>query len=236
MDKQKILFIDIETAPHLSYVWEKWETNVIAFKEYGYLLCYAYKWLGDKKVTAVGGSKMSTKKLVESLYKLFNEAEIIVAHNGDSFDIKMANQYFIKEGFSPPHQYKTVDTKKLAKSKFRFVSNKLDDLGDYLGLGRKINTGGFELWQGCMNGNQKAWKKMLEYNRQDVALLEKVYNKLVPWCKHPIVHVLGSGCRVCGGKSLQQRGWMYQDSGKSKRKKFSCNSCGRWSLGELQKN
>jgi uncharacterized protein YprB with RNaseH-like and TPR domain len=231
----KVLLLDIETTPHTAFVWEKWETNVIAFKDYGSLLCYSYKWLGEKETHVVGLNTMKPRALIHSLYCLFNEAEIIVAHNGDSFDIKMANQYFIKEGFSPPHNYKTIDTKKLAKEKFRFVSNKLDDLGDYLGLGRKIQTGGFDLWQGCMNGDRKAWKKMLEYNKQDVDLLEKIYMKLRPWCRHPNLNVKKgiNKCPVCQSNRLHSRG--LQINGLQRYKRYQCQDCGRWSRGEIDK-
>jgi len=228
----KVLLFDIETSPHLSYTWGKWEQNVIEFKEYGDLLCYSYKWLGQDKVTAVGLNTKTKRELIHSLYCLFNEADIIIAHNGNSFDIKMANQYFIRAGFNPPHTYKTIDTKKLAKEKFRFVSNKLDDLGDYLGLGRKIQTGGFELWKGCMENKRESWKKMLEYNKQDVVLLERVYLKLRPWCTHPNMNLKRgvNKCPVCQSNHLQSRGYRMTVSGKYTR--YQCQDCGRWCQGE----
>ena len=231
----KILLLDIETKPHLGYVWQKYDQNVIAFKEYGSLLSYSYKWLGEDKVYAVGLNTKTPRQLIHSLYCLFNEAEIIIAHNGDSFDIKMANQYFIREGFNPPHTYKTIDTKKLAKEKFRFVSNKLDDLGDYLGLGRKVQTGGFELWLGCMKNEKASWKLMLDYNKQDVLLLEKVYMRLRPWCKHPNLN-LNKGinkCPVCQSNKLQSRGFQFNATNKYHR--YQCMECGKWSRGDVEK-
>jgi hypothetical protein len=231
----KVLLIDLETAPHLAYVWQKWETDVIDFKTYGYLLCYAYKWLGEKDIKSVGLNTNTYSQMVKSLHKLFDEADVIVAHNGDSFDIKMANQYFIELGLLPPSTYKTIDTKKLAKEKFRFVSNKLDDLGDYLGLGRKINTGGFELWKGCMKGDRQSWKKMLEYNRRDVELLEKVYLRLRPWCKHPNFNIKKgvNKCPVCQSSRLQSRGLQLNQTTRYKR--YQCQDCGKWSRGEIDK-
>lgn len=231
----KILLFDIETTPHLSYTWGKYEQNVIAFKEYGDLLCYSYKWLGEDKIHAVGLNTMTKRQLIHSLWCLFNEAEIIIAHNGDSFDIKMANQYFIRAGLKPPETYKTIDTKKLAKKTFRFVSNKLDDLGDYLGIGRKINTGGFELWKGCMENNRDAWKQMLAYNKRDVALLEKVYLLLRAWSPHPNLNLKNcvNKCPVCQSNNLECRGFSYKIAGKYQR--YQCRDCGRWSLGEKVK-
>ena len=34
----KILLLDIETSPALGYVWKKWDTNVIEFKDSWYIL------------------------------------------------------------------------------------------------------------------------------------------------------------------------------------------------------
>jgi len=230
----KILLFDIETAPHLTYNWGKYEQDALSFKKYGHMLCYSYKWLGEKKTHSVGLNTMSESKLVKSLYDLFNKADIIIAHNGDSFDVKMANQYFIKEGLKPNNNYKTIDTKKLAKQQFKFVSNKLDDLGDYLGIGRKLQTGGFDLWLGCMEGDKKSWSKMLKYNEQDVVLLEKVYLKLRPWCKHPNLNLISNKnrCEVCQG-TLQPRGYQYNVRNRYHR--YQCKECGHSQKGELVK-
>lgn len=233
----------METSPNIGYTWGKWEQNVIEFIEESHLLCFSWKWYGENKVHALSLPDFTNYKknpnddffLVKELHKLFQEADILVAHNGKSFDWKMANMFFLKNKLPPVQEHKVVDTKLLAKSKFRFNSNKLDDLGHYLGLGRKINTGGFELWKGCLAGDMKAWKHMVKYNKQDVVLLNDVYEKLVPWCKHPMVYS-HKECLVCGSNNIHQRGWDYQNSGKSRRKRLSCKDCGRWSLGELEKN
>jgi DNA polymerase elongation subunit (family B) len=227
---------------NLAFVWEKYEQNVIAYEKEWYMLCYGYKWAGGKThvvslpdFKSYKTDKTNDKELIKSLWNLFNEADVIVGHNSNSFDIKKTNARFLYYGLPPTSPYKMVDTKVMTKSRFKFNSNKLDDLGTHLGLGQKVKTGGFDLWLGCASGDKKSWSKMIKYNRQDVDLLEKVYNKLVPWCKHPIVYTGEICCRVCGHKELQHRGWSYMDSGKSKRPKYSCKKCGRWSLGELVK-
>jgi hypothetical protein len=240
--KLKVLLYDIENTPNIGYVWGKWEQNVVEFLEESYLLCFSYKWKGDKTTKVVSQLDFKNKKnyredylIVKRLHELFEEADILVAHNGNSFDYKVANMYFLRHGLPPINERKLVDTKLMAKSKFRFNSNKLDDLGNYLGLGRKINTGGFELWTGCMKWDIPSWKLMIRYNRQDVDLLEKVYDKLLPWCKHPTVVTTLRGCRICGSNKLEYRGWSYLDSGKTKKRRFKCKECGRWGLGDCEK-
>lgn len=233
----KILLFDIETTPNISYTWGKWDQNVIEFIEEGYLLCFAWKFLGDKRVKALSindfkGNKR--KKIVVKLWELFNEADIIVAHNGNKFDIKWANRLFVFHGLTPPSSYKQVDTLLLARA-FKFNSNSLNDLGKYLKLGKKIDTGGFELWKGCMCGDEKSFKKMIKYNKQDVELLEKVYLKLRPFAKnHPkVTYKDERACPLCGSQRVIKKGIaVYNDRVVQK---WLCKNCGKWSTGETNK-
>ncbi len=48
--KTKILVFDIETSPSLGYVWGKYKQYVIEFEQEWNMLCFAYKWLGEKKI------------------------------------------------------------------------------------------------------------------------------------------------------------------------------------------
>lgn len=241
--KSKILIYDIETAPNLSYVWGQYEQNVIEHDRQWYMLCWAAKWLGEKKVytSSLPDYKLykkdpeNDKEVVLALWKMLNEADVVIAHNGVSFDNKKTNARLIAHDIKPPSPYKTVDTRLVAKRYFKFNSNRLDDLGDYLGVGRKIQTGGFELWKGCMEGDKKSWKKMLKYNRQDVKLLEEVYLKLRPWItSHPNRALLDEkvkSCPNCASTKLQRRGYM--TTRVSKFQRWCCTNCGAWSRSRL---
>lgn len=230
----KILIYDIETSPNLAYVWGKWQQDVIAFQSEWELLSWSAKWLGEKKTIDVGRNQFSEEVLVRRLHQLFDEADIVIAHNGDQFDQKMMNAKYIQFGLQPPSPYRSIDTKKVAKRYFRFNSNKLDDLGALLGLGRKVQTGGFSLWLGCMNNDTKAWKTMLRYNRQDVLLLEKVYLKLRPWIEnHPALNVIDdiqNGCPKCGSTKMHRRGTRKVNKTTTVQR-YQCQKCGGWSQG-----
>jgi hypothetical protein len=69
---------------------------------------------------------------------------------------------------------KSIDALKIARSRFAFLSNRLNDLGAYLGVGRKLPHTGFHLWRVCMQGHPKARRRMRAYNARDVTLLERV--------------------------------------------------------------
>ncbi len=149
----KILLLDIETAPSVGYVWGKYDQNVIEMERDWFVLSFAYKWLDSLGVTVRGlpdyeGYKPGAsddKKLMSDLWELLNAADIVVAHNGDSFDIKKSNARFLAHNLSPPATYKTFDTLKMAKKHFRFDSNRLNDLGKSLGIGTKVPHVGFAL-------------------------------------------------------------------------------------------
>lgn len=227
----KILFFDIETTPNLGYWWHGlWEQDIIKIKKEGSVLCFAYKWADSKQTHFVGLNRKNRKQLAKELWKIFDEADIIVAHNGDRFDIKKSNVFFLKHGLTPPSPYKTVDTRKEAKKHFMFNSNKLTDLGKFLELGEKEQTGGFSLWEGCMSGDRKAWHTMEVYNRQDVVLLEKVYKKLLPWMKSHPDTLLGE-CPKCGSDRVQSRGLSVTRKGSKSR--LHCQSCGGWHLSPM---
>lgn len=240
MSEPRIVLFDIETAPNLGYTWGKWEQNVIEFTRSWYLLSFAVKTLGDKRVKTYAlpdypgfkRDKENDKALTKELWKMMNEADIVVAHNGDNFDIKKANARFICHGLEPPAPYKTIDTLKVARRHFKFDSNKLDELGAYLKLGRKLPHTGFHLWKGCMTGDDKSWRLMRRYNARDVELLEKVYLKLRPWMtNHPNLNLYtdGSGCPSCKSNNIQRRGVSVKQNGK--RFRFQCQSCASWFYG-----
>lgn len=231
----KVLLFDIETSPNLAYVWGKYEQNVISFKKEWELLSVAWKWFDLKgaPIHCAARNNLTEKEIVLKLWTLFDNADVIIAHNGDQFDVKKVKAKFLEYGLKPPSSYKTVDTKKIAKNQFMLNSNSLDDIGNLLKIGRKKQTGGFELWLKCMAGDKKAWKKMIAYNKQDVALLEKVYLKVRPWLpNHPDVYsVVGRNkvCPTCGSKKLNLRGFRYTKTGRTQ--KLNCLDCGSWTQG-----
>lgn len=240
--KAKVLLFDIETAPSLGWFWQMYDTNIIEVKEHGYMLSFSAKWLGESKVYTYsladfsGHKAWSTndKKLVQKLSEMIAEADIVVAHNGDRFDIPTTNTRLIVNGFKPLTPTRTVDTLKVARSKFNFLSNRLDDLGNFLGVGRKLPHTGKNLWFKCMANDASAWKTMRRYNEQDVRLLEAVYLKLRPWMtNHPNLNIYNQtdcSCRACGSSRIQRRGYDYTNV--SVRQKFVCLDCGAWSRGK----
>jgi hypothetical protein len=246
----KIAFIDIETSPIIGYTWAMWETNVLAVIEPVKVICCGWKWLGDKHVTVRAlpdygnyiGGVVDDRDLVADVWGVLDEADVVIAHNGDSFDCKVLNARFIANNLTAPSDYKTIDTLKVAKKYFKFASNSLNELGLYLNEGKKAPTGGFETWTKCMAGDPVAWDRMKKYNVQDVDLLERVYLRLRPFIgNHPNLNTIAPvklktsefACSSCQSLNTTKRGFSVTKVGKYQR--YSCQSCGSWSSGPYEK-
>jgi hypothetical protein len=228
----KILLLDIETAPNLAYVWGIWEQNVGLNQliKSDYMLCWSAKWLDSDTMHYASRQSDTAKQMLTPLHKLLDEADAVVHYNGRKFDIPWINREFVLQGMSPPAPYKQIDLLQTVKATFRFASNKLDYISKALGLGEKADTGGFELWLGCIKNDAKSWAKMQTYNIQDVLLLEKLYYKLRPWIKgHTNYSMYNTGqlvCPHCGSTRVHKRGFAFTLA--SKYQRYQCASCKTW--------
>jgi uncharacterized protein YprB with RNaseH-like and TPR domain len=242
MRKIKILFYDVETSPNLGWTWQKYEQNVIAFEKERELLSYAYSWLGDKKVHFDSRKgERSDKRLITNLKDLLESADIVVAHNGDAFDNKVAKTRMLFHRMKPLRILCSVDTKKVAKLYFNFNGNGLDDLSRFLSLGKKLPNKGFEMWKGCMENDPTSWREMERYNKHDIVLLKKAYRRMQPWIEnHPNVtrmlrpYLTDIGvCPRCGTKDVVKRG--IRGTARSVQQQWHCRRCFRWFLSRLPK-
>lgn len=242
--QMKILLFDIETAPSKAYVWNMWQENTNRDKliKDGYVLCYAAKWLNSDGMMVdalpfYNDYKSNTEydyHVVRSLYNLLNSADIVIGHNVRRFDMSVLRTRALYYDLKPLSHTKEIDTLQIAKSLFKFPSNRLDAIGDYLDIGRKVQHEGFNLWRKCLESDLKAWDKMIEYNEGDVHLLEKVYLKLRAWDKrHPNVSVFTSGnrCNVCGSEKITQNGNSWTNL--SVFESYQCDDCGHWNRGRV---
>lgn len=234
---QKVLFLDIETAPIKAFVWGLFDQNVALNQIHAdwHLLSWAAKWQGEKEVMYQDQraikDKANDKKLTLSAWKLIDDADVIVTQNGKKFDIKKLNARFIEHSLPPPSSFRQIDTLQLAKKHFAFTSNKLEYLTETLNTKytkqKHKRYPGFELWKECLNGNLKAWADMEKYNKYDVLALEELYNKLIPW--DTSVRINSTACN-CGTNNWDKAGRRYTNAGIYQRLK--CRSCGAETRGE----
>lgn len=232
----KILMIDIETAPNVAFVWGLFNQNIgiNQMVEAGRTLCFAAKWYGKKGLAFSSEWGDGREDMVQTAWDLFDEADIICHYNGTKFDVPTLNKEFVLEGLMPPSPFRQIDLLPVVRRQFRFTSNKLDYVSQQLGIGKKTSHQGFGLWVEVLNGVPKALKHMEKYNKQDVVLLEELYETLLPWLQRtPNLGVYTGGdahsCIRCNADNshLIKRGYVYLQAGKYQR--YCCASCGGWS-------
>lgn len=242
----KVLIFDIETAPLRAFVFQKsvWGGNVTddqVISEW-FMLCWSAKWLFNDNVMSArltGKEAVSEddSRIVKELWKLLDEADIVVAHNAVGFDVPNMNTRLILNGLPPTTPYQIIDTKQVAKRQFGFTHNSLNALAKVFGLDPKMETD-FELWKKCVDGDDKSLRYMEEYNKGDVTLLEDVYLKLRPWIKaHPNLGLYVESsepvCPNCGSKELTPVTDKFYYTTTSKYQLFRCE-CG--AFGRIKTN
>jgi DNA polymerase elongation subunit (family B) len=237
MTKRKRLYFDLESSPNIGFFWEAgYKKNIDSsniIKERG-IICICYKWEDAKDVHALQWDhKQNDKRMLEAFIKVANEADELVGHNGDRFDLAWIRTRCLFHGLSMFPKYTTIDTLKIARQKFKFNSNKLNYIADFLGFGQKIKTD-FSLWRNIvLNKDPKAMADMIKYCKKDVVLLEKVHKELAKHMEAKTHYgvVFGAhrgSCPECGSDELVKQRDRVLASG-LRRIIYKCNTCGKYS-------
>lgn len=233
--QKKRLFFDIETSPNIGFFWQSgYKLNIPyqnIIKERA-IICICYKWEGDDKVYSLNwDGKQDDKVLLQKFIEVANEAQEIVGHNGDKFDLPWVRTRCLLHDIPMFPSYNTIDTLKQARSKFRFNSNCLDYIAHYLGIGGKTATG-FSLWKEItLNNDREALKVMVEYCKNDVILLEQIYNHLANHFPHKTHYGALNGnkysCPECGSTELIFSKKRYSATGIEKIQ-MQCKDCHKY--------
>jgi DNA polymerase elongation subunit (family B) len=169
MSTPRVLVYDIETAPMLGYVWSLWENDVALNQLHSdwCILSWSAKWLNDDYVyyddQRSGISEKNEKRMLKGLWKMLDEADAVITHNGKRFDEKKLNARFLALGLKPIGKKLHIDTKQIASQNFAFTSNKLEYLTDKFCVEFKkrkhAKFPGFKLWKECLAKlHGKRWK------------------------------------------------------------------------------
>jgi transposase-like protein len=231
----KRLFFDIEVSPNVVTCWRVgYKLNISPeniIKERS-VISIAWKWQGESEVHALTWDKnQGDKKMLQNFLPILNEADEIVYHNGDRFDLPWLLTRFIFHKIPAFPSYKGVDTLKMAK-KFYFNSNKLDYVARFLGLGGKMETT-YGLWDRVfLKKDPEALKEMVSYNKKDVILLEQVYDRLSVYCAQKThAGVLSGGdkwqCPHCGSTNVKKSKTKVTAAG-TVQHQMVCKDCGKY--------
>lgn len=233
----KILIFDIETMPMEFYAWslrQKYLSLDMMKKDWS-VLSWAAKWMDGDEVfyddTQLQRNIYDDKRILKRLWKLVDEADIVVGHNSNNFDIKKINARFAIHGMKPPRSYKKMDTYLLTKKHFGFTSHKLSYLTKTL-CKDKVKSDhnefpGFSQWRECINSNERAWKSMKEYNILDVTSLEELFKIILPWENAALFSIYNNESSLvcsCGSTDFKKNGYYYTNA--CKYQVYTCKSCG----------
>jgi hypothetical protein len=236
----KILVFDTETAAATALTFGRFKVNLSQdniLDNGGWILCACWRWLGSNVTESIHLTpeevlNKDDSRIVAKLFELYEQADAVLAHNSQGFDHKVVQTRAIYNGFSPLPQVKVLDTLQLVKKYLKLPSNRLDAIGEFFGLGRKVSTGGIRLWREVQEGDEEAMEKMVEYCLQDVDLLYEVYLRTrqlgragsdfnaALYFDDDLVR-----CRVCGSSDVEVTGRRIQTS-LNVFDEVRCNECG----------
>jgi hypothetical protein len=204
-------------------------------KEHPYILCVGYQWLNEGPPQCLNLWDLGTEEMLRRVRDLFQEADIVVGKNSERFDYAWLNTEFLKYKIPPHRPVSHVDLQKVAKAQFRFFSNKLEYILQYLEMGGKVKHEGFALWSKVMAGNEVARNKMSRYCMGDVRKTGQLYRRMLPWIKnHPAMRSLGSeACPNCMSLHTKKDG--IRRTACFHIQQHQCNDCGTYFSGKRVK-
>lgn len=246
MNYPKILVFDVETAPLTAYTWGLRDQNIglNQIKTDWHLLAFAAKWYGmpASKTVYMDNSKKTDVtddySLILGLWKLLDEADVVIAQNGDRFDIKKFNARAVIHGLPPVSHFRSTDTLKESKKVFGFTSHSLEYMSEHLNKKYKKlkhkKYPGFELWKAVLAGDKRAWKEMKTYCIHDVLATEELYKTIQGWIKTQNLSTFLDDAKIrchCTSTNLIKKGFVYIGDGKYQG--YKCLDCGKRPHGRI---
>lgn len=232
--KRKRLFIDIETSPNIGMFWEAGYKKSISYENIIHerkIICICYKWEGEREVKSLAwDNRQNDRKMLQEFSKIAMEADEIVAHNGDKFDIKWFKTRMLYHRIPFPPSIITIDTLKIARKHFKFNSNKLNYISKFLGFGGKLSTK-YDWWiKITLKNDRKYLEMMVRYCKRDVKELEHVFQEFRPYILSSTHYgvIFGAhkySCPECGSDDVIKYGKRVTPTGMVKQK-IMCKTCG----------
>jgi uncharacterized protein YprB with RNaseH-like and TPR domain len=170
--------------------------------------------------------------MLTKIHRVLETADAIVTYNGKSFDMRRLNGEFVEFGLRPLPKIPHIDLYQTVKG-FGYISGKLEYVLRHLDEGSKGSTGGFGLWRGYMEGNEKCRNRMRRYCRRDVSGTARLYTRIGPYItNHPRLFD-HPACPRCGSKRTQGDGHRRLEFFKVQR--HQCTKCWKWFEGRRTK-
>jgi len=224
----KVLVYDIETSQVRADVWStgkqyirhdqlvegpEGETRIISI---------AWKFVGEDKVYDLIWDDGDDKQLMIDFLDIYNNAQLVVGQNNNSFDNKLVATRAAKHGLFVDRFVKSFDIYRMAKRYFRLPSYSMAFMAKYFGLTLKQSHEGILMWKMIQRGTPAQKKeylaKMVTYNRGDIVTTEELFMKLKPYFSTVSNEAASSGeprwaCPVSGSLDVELLKTIYTEAG-----------------------
>lgn len=227
--KPKIMFFDIEVLSSMD-------------ADCGSICCFSYKYKGNKNVSTFSISDYSTYEddifddleLCKDIKHVLEEADVIIGHNSKGFDLKYINTRLMLHGLHPVMHKAHIDTyHDIARHHLKVRSRKLGTLARTFNL--PVQKGFMDFpkdWNNVIVRKRGAMQKMIKYNKDDVSVLELLYDKICELLPNPphVGYLMGLdrkelSCLHCGGTNIIGKG--RRTNSVSQYHRLECKDCGR---------
>lgn len=168
---KRIAFFDIET------------TNLDA--NWGFMLSWCLKYYKDPKIVSDVIVKKEIdkydfdKRITQSLLDALQDVDILVTYYGKRFDVPYVRTraLYFDLGFPVYTDMYHWDIYDKIKRRFKFSRNSLAIATEFFGIKGKTPIPP-EAWMKARHGDAKSLGYVLEHNRADVDILERLYDKI----------------------------------------------------------
>lgn len=243
-DGPRIVTLDIESSPHLSWHFDNWNINIRPSQtvDFSHTVSVAAKFLDEKQVRYVQEFGGSQSNVLEAAREWIDAADVVVTYNGDAYDLPRLKWGWDLWNIPQPSPFVSVDLFKFVKKEYRKAppSRSLGHITERLGLMGKLSLGDyFDLWMKMQSDDPvvaaKAWRRFRRYNKRDVVTTEELFIKYRPRLPMPNRALWGEGvsvedgipaCPDCGTFDVVKQG--FKRNRTRRYQQYQCNACGRW--------
>lgn len=252
INQPTIVLFDLETIPNMKEAMKVWTQignypGLTLRATVSTVICAGWKYYGHKGVECINAWDFKNWKkdinddyeVVKSIHKILKNADAVVTHNGKRFDWKFIQTRILYHGLEPLGKIPHIDTKATASRHLFSFNNRLGYLGQWMVNDKKLDHEGWDLWVNVSEDCEKAKKKMTKYCKQDVLLLEKIFDKLKPIVQEiPNYNLFLKGhrkkCPKCGSINIRSNGWRHTQTVSYRR--YACGDCGAWFRTDARDN
>lgn len=247
ISEPKIVLFDLEIIPDLQQAlkyWTmlnaSWDSSMTLKAEVTSICSFGFEIFGDNRAQVKNAwdwpewdkNVNADKKLCKFAYDLLVDADAVVYHNGDGFDLKYLNTRLAIHKLPQLPNIPTIDTKKLLKRHFFLLRNSLGHGSEIVTDAEKMDHGeGWQLWIDTVNRKKKAMKLMSEYCKQDIVATRELFKVLRPKIRNiPNYNHHSKGlnvCPNCGSTRLKSHGW--RNTKTMTYKRYRCIDCAAFS-------